>query len=43
MLLEIIPAKEAQLAFDLVFAAVLGGLIGIERESKNRTAGFLAS
>jgi putative Mg2+ transporter-C (MgtC) family protein len=40
MVLGIIPAQEIQLAFDLLFAAILGGLIGLEREYKNRTAGL---
>ncbi len=40
MFLGLIPFQELQLAFDLVFAAVLGGLIGLEREYKNRPAGL---
>lgn len=40
MVFELIPADELQLAFDLVFAAILGGLIGLEREYKNRPAGL---
>jgi putative Mg2+ transporter-C (MgtC) family protein len=40
MVLGFIPSQELQLAFDLLFAAILGGLIGLEREYKNRTAGL---
>lgn len=40
MILGLIPAQEAQLAFDLIFAAILGGLIGFEREYNQRPAGL---
>lgn len=40
MILGLIPASELQLALDLLFAAFLGGLIGLERESKHRPAGL---
>lgn len=40
MVLGLIPAHELQLAFDLLFAAILGGLIGLERESQHRPAGL---
>lgn len=40
MLFGLIPAQELQLAFDLLFAAVLGGVIGLEREYKQRPAGL---
>ncbi len=40
MFLGLIPAQEAQLAFDLLFAAILGGLIGLEREYNQRPAGL---
>ena len=40
MLFGLIPARELQLAFDLLFAAILGGVIGLEREYKHRPAGL---
>jgi putative Mg2+ transporter-C (MgtC) family protein len=40
MIFGFIPAQELQLAFDLLFAAILGGLIGLEREYKQRPAGL---
>jgi len=40
MLSGLIPPQELQLAFDLLFAAVLGGVIGLEREFKQRPAGL---
>lgn len=40
MLFGLVSAKEAQLAFDLIFAAILGGLIGLEREFRHRPAGL---
>jgi putative Mg2+ transporter-C (MgtC) family protein len=40
LVLGIIPAQELQLAFDLLVAAVLGGLIGLEREYQQRPAGL---
>lgn len=40
MFLGLIQWSELQLAFDLLFAAILGGLIGLEREFQNRSAGL---
>lgn len=40
MILGFIPAHEAQLALNLLLAALFGGLIGIEREMDKRPAGL---